>query len=87
VLLHHALQLDFKVRLAIKDVLFITKLDESSLFVNVDLIGVEIILKDAASAQVFVHLDQVKKLGESLTWQLDYEDVSIKESFSWFQLT
>jgi hypothetical protein len=55
------------------------------LFVNLCLLGVKNILKGVPSAQIFVNLIQVEKLGFFLAWQLYDEDVSIKKSFSWCQ--
>ena len=50
VLLHHALQLIFKIRLALKNARFSTKPDDSSLFIDIDFICVNKVLKGAVSA-------------------------------------
>jgi hypothetical protein len=81
VLLNHVKQLFLEIKLALKYLRLNTKLDRSSLFIDVNLIGVDKILKCTTSAYVFVDLDQVKKLCEFNDWQLYNENASIKKSF------
>ena len=56
VILYHALQLIFKVRLGVKDVRLPLKLDDFIFFINENLIGVHSVFQVAVSTQVCVYL-------------------------------
>ncbi len=71
----------FEVLFALKELKLHEKLDKSSLFIDGNLIGVDKILKSAASTQVFVDLHQVKKICGFNAWQLDNEVAAVKQSF------